>query len=315
MGNNTKKILIGASTLLIFGVSIVILYHQLRTYHVQDIISSLKIISARKLIVAVFCSATTYAGLCGFDFLAFRYLGLKLKPKNIIFSAYVSYAVSSITGYSMIFGGAVRYRLYKLYSKLHISWRVVAKLMLFTSLMIWVGLLAVGGLLFIVEPGVVAGAFHIADLSVRLTGIIFVSILFGYIILSKLKKSPITIHKFHFVVPAPDIALLQILFASSYWIFSALTLYVLLPASIPFHTFLAIYLPAQLFGIISQVPAGLGVFDTILILSFPKTHTSPQVLAALLAFRVIYYLIPFMAALALLAARSLISMRRAKRLV
>ena len=56
--------------------------------------------------------------------------------------------------------------------------------------------------------------------------------------------------------------------------------------------FFGIYLLAQLAGIISNVPGGLGVFETILILLLSPPIPSASLLGALLAYRGIYYFLP-----------------------
>ena len=298
---NTPSKILNVFVLMIFIASILILYNKLKGYSLSDIIDSLKLISSVKLILSGIITAINYLIVCGYDVLAFKYMNISLKMDHIISTAFISNAVSNVTGYSMISGGAVRYRLY---SRWHIPFAVVAEAVLFNSLTLWIGLFMVGGLMFAIEPAPISQVLHVPVQSVRLLGMLFVSLVAGYVLFSMSGKNSLKIGKWRMRVPSPAISLGQVVISSADWFFAALALYVLLPrASVSFFAFLGVYLPAQLLAILSQVPAGLGVFETVVLLTFPRTHTRPEVFAALLLFRVIYYLLPFGVAMMLLILR------------
>jgi uncharacterized membrane protein YbhN (UPF0104 family) len=85
-------------------------------------------------------------------------------------------------------------------------------------------------------------------------------------------------------------------------------LYLLLPesAQIAFLPFVAVYLASILVGVISHVPAGLGVLESMLLLLLP--HVPPeQLLASVLLYRVIYEVVPLLVALALWGSYELIA--------
>ncbi|MEI9914515.1 MAG: hypothetical protein WDN29_00370 [Methylovirgula sp.] len=80
-------------------------------------------------------------------------------------------------------------------------------------------------------------------------------------------------------------------------------LYALLPDThgIDFFTFAAVYVFACALGIASYAPGGIGVFEATMLKILP-IPSQEGVLASLLMFRIIYYLIPFVLAFALLGA-------------
>jgi len=81
-------------------------------------------------------------------------------------------------------------------------------------------------------------------------------------------------------------------------------LYLLLPGDlgVGYVQILACYLIAVTLGLWSHVPAGLGVFEaTILLMIRAPNDQIAHVVAALLAFRAIYHLLPFALGCALLA--------------
>ena len=92
------------------------------------------------------------------------------------------------------------------------------------------------------------------------------------------------------------------------WILAGSALYFLLPgsASLPYATFLWIFLAARLAGLLSRVPGGLGVFEAVLLMFFPPEFSTPSVFASLLVFRGIYYLLPLAVATTLLAGEEIL---------
>ena len=88
------------------------------------------------------------------------------------------------------------------------------------------------------------------------------------------------------------------------WTVSAAVLYVLFPAlpGVSFAAFAGIFLFTQIFGFLSQVPGGLGVFETGIVTCLSSAVPAPSILASLLAYRLIYYLVPFLMAIFMLGA-------------
>ena len=103
--------------------------------------------------------------------------------------------------------------------------------------------------------------------------------------------------------PGAPMAAAQILLGAADWLLAGAALYVLLPGAVgsSFSWFLAVFLLAQTAALVSTVPGGLGVLETVIILFFAGDSHGPAVVGALLAYRVIYYLVPLFLALLLLA--------------
>ena len=53
---------------------------------------------------------------------------------------------------------------------------------------------------------------------------------------------------------------------------------------------------ASIAGVISHVPAGLGVFEAVLLIALPEAAHAPGVAAALVIYRLIYYVLPLLLA-------------------
>jgi phosphatidylglycerol lysyltransferase len=84
--------------------------------------------------------------------------------------------------------------------------------------------------------------------------------------------------------------------------FAALALWFLLPEGAPpFLTFLPVFAAAMMAGVVSHVPGGIGVFESVILAAMPPDVPKTEVAAALLLFRGIYYLLPFALAVAVVA--------------
>src|SRR6185503_10423016 len=69
-----------------------------------------------------------------------------------------------------------------------------------------------------------------------------------------------------------------------------------------FTAFLTAFLAAQLLGLVSHVPGGVGVFEGLMVLLLKPFLSSGTLLPALIVYRAVYYLLPLTVALAVLIA-------------
>ncbi|MDD2523574.1 MAG: phosphatidylglycerol lysyltransferase domain-containing protein [Endomicrobiaceae bacterium] len=293
------KIIIAPLGILIFIIAISLLSHEMKNYSYQQILDTLRAIPSFKITIALILSLSYYLILGGYDVIAFKYIGVPLKFKNVLFTCFVSNALGNNTGYSMLFGGSIRYRLYSLYN---VSMMNVTKVLFFSSATIWFGLLIIGGLVFTFSPVEFNNNKFFFSSSFPL-GILFLTIVLLYTALSLLKSKPIKILKWTITFPSIKITLWQMLLATADWVLASCTLYVLLPqGEIAYITLLQIFLIAQMLGILSQVPGGMGVFETAIVMMLPSATESSYVMGALLAYRAIFYFFPLGIALILLAS-------------
>lgn len=301
------KILIAPLGVLIFITAIMLLSNEMKNYSYQEILDTLKAIQSFKIIIALTLALMYYLILGGYDVVAFKYIGIPLKFKNVVFTCFVSNALGNNTGYSMLFGGSIRYRLYSLYN---VSMTNVTKVLFFSSATIWFGLLVIGGFVFTFFP-VNFGDNKFFFVSSRPLGILFLFIVLTYTALSILKSNPIKFLKWKITFPNIKITLWQMLLATADWILASCALFVLLPAGeIPYITLLQIFLIAQMLGILSQVPGGMGVFETAIVMMLPSATESSSVMGALLAYRATFYFFPLGIALTLLAGHEFLRARK-----
>jgi uncharacterized membrane protein YbhN (UPF0104 family) len=113
-------------------------------------------------------------------------------------------------------------------------------------------------------------------------------------------------HGWKVVLPSARLTLLQIAIGVVDLGFCALAMYLLMPAQ-PDTDFVAVavvFILATLLGFASHAPGSLGVFDAAMLVALPQFGRE-HLLATLLVYRVLYFVLPFMLAISIMAAREL----------
>ncbi|MDR3111973.1 MAG: phosphatidylglycerol lysyltransferase domain-containing protein [Elusimicrobiota bacterium] len=295
------KFIIAPLGLLIFVIAIILLHNQLKNLNYKDIANAFSSIASIKIYAALFLALFYYFLLGCYDVVAFRYVGQKntMKFSDILLSCFISNALGNNTGYSMLFGGSIRYRLYSIHN---ISMLDVTKVLFFSSATIWLGLLVIGSFVFTFSPAQLDGVLNF-NFSTKAIGIFFILILAVYLILCSLHFKKINLFNKTFSFPNLQIAFWQIFLSVSDWLIASVILYILMPSGeFTYLMLLKVFLAAQLLAIISQVPGGMGVFETTIALLLPSSASNPAVIGGLLAYRAIFYFFPLSIALLLLCA-------------
>jgi len=297
-----KKLQIKFSTL--FGLSLLVLSvwaiaNELREYNYRDILNSLAVIPKSRLSWAVWLTAFGYLVMVGYDILGFSYINRSLSWNKIALTSFISSAFSNTIGFALLTGSAIRYRFY---SSWGVSAVAIAQVIAFANFTFWLGMFAVAGLLFIINPLKIPTQLHLPFTTVRPIGVIFLLLVATYLLGSIFIQQPLIIREQEFRFPTLKISLAQIAISSFDWILAAAVLYVVLPTniSLSYLDFLGIYLLAMFAGVVSNVPGGLGVFETIILLILSSKVSAAAVLGSMLVYRVVYYYLPLLLAAGLL---------------
>jgi len=300
---------IGAALgIIVFGVALVVLYRALREHRYAELSGSLAAIPAPRIAAAAGFVLLSYLALTGYDALGLRYVGHRLRYRQIAFASFIAYAFSNSVGAALLSGGSVRYRFYTAWG---LSPAQVSRVVAFSSLTFWVGFLAVGGMAFVASPPPIPAALHLPLASARPLGALLLAVLAAYVALCAFHRRGIKVGAMWLESPRLGLAFAQVGVAAADWMLAAAALRALLPeeARVPLPAFLATFLLAQVAGLVSQVPGGLGVFETVVLLLLPGELPAPAMVGALLAFRALYYLLPLAAAALLAGTYELVSRR------
>src|SRR5438105_1892205 len=168
-----------------------------------------------------------------------------------------------------------------------------------------------GGTFFNSAPPQLPAAVHFPFHSVRIFGFLMLLPAAVYLMWIAIRRQPVMIRQWEFELPTLPVFVAQVVISSIDWIIAAAVLYILLPDALPltFVRFLGIFLLAQIAGVVSYIPGGLGVFEAVILLFLAPFFSASQILGALVAFRAIYYLLPLFLATTLLAIHEIVEKR------
>ncbi len=268
------------------------LSHELTAHSLAQIWQSFRSIPQSSILLALSLTLLNYGVLSGYDTLAVRYARRPLTYGRTALVAMIGYAFSNNFGFTVLSGGAIRYRFYRRWG---LSVGAIAQTILFCNLSFWVGLLTLGGALFLWDPFSVAVLLRLPLETVRSLGGCFLSLVLAYLGWCLLSVRPLRLRQWVLPPLSLRLALGQMGVTLADWMIVAAVLYVLLPGTLlpSYPSFLGIYSLAKVAAVMSHVPGGLGVFETVVLSAIaPPAQAMPKVLSVFLAYRGIYYLLP-----------------------
>ncbi|MEO1146929.1 MAG: lysylphosphatidylglycerol synthase domain-containing protein [Cyanobacteria bacterium J06638_22] len=273
------------------SVSLWAIRNQLQQHSFADVMQSLGAIPGRSLGLAIALTALNYIILPLCDALAVRLLRHPLPVHKTTLAGAVSYGISNTIGFAVLSDSAIRYRFYSRWS---FSAKEVAQIVAFAHLSFWLGLFMIGGSIFLTKPLEIPSLLNLPFDSAHVAGRVFLTLVLAYLAWNWLGHRSLHLGKWTLPhVPFP-MALLQVAIASTNWLLSAGILYVLLPAndSVTYFSFFGIFALAQLTSVLSSVPGGVGVFESVMLLFLSPPMDSATLLGILLAYRSINYFLP-----------------------
>lgn len=304
-----RLLLVPAFSLMLFGVALWMLHRELASIHLSDVRQALEQVPASSLLLAVLATLGSYLALTGYDALALRHLGHALPYPRVALNSFIATTVGHNLGMATLSAGAVRLRLYTMAG---LSATEVAGLAALVGLTFGVGVIFVSGLVLLLDPVEAGRLLRLPEGSGRSVGVLLLVLMAVYVGGGLLRRTPFRVGNWQWRLPRPGLAATQLLLAGVDLGCAAAAVFWLLPAeaAISFPVFLGAYVLAAVAGIVSHVPGGLGVFETVLLLALPDVPRE-SLLAAILAYRGIYYLVP-LALAALLSAGMLVHGRGAR---
>jgi len=250
--------------------------------------------SPHRLGWAVALTALNYAVLTAYDLLAFVYIRKPIARGRVALASFVAYAVANNVGFSVLSGASVRYRFY---TRWGVTAEELSRIVFFYATTFWLGLLFIGGVSLATSRLPVDLQLPARPL-VAAVGWSLALLVVAYLAATGIRRTPIKIARFELSLPSPRLALIQLIVSACDWVLAGVVLYVLLPdGAPPLLSFLGAFLLAQLLGLASHVPGGVGVFEGLMVLLLKPYLTSGQLLPALVVYRVVYYFLPLSVAL------------------
>jgi len=288
----------------ILSIALIFLYKELRNYNLGEIIQKLRDFPSGRFYAAVLATAFSYFILTFYDLLAVKYIKRKLKYSRIFFISLVSYIFGNNIGMSVLSSGTVRFRFY---SAAGLSSVDIIKIITFTATTFWLGIITLAGVVFVIEPVHSPAILHIPVYSLKLAGIFLLTLITGYLVITYFYSKTFTFKNWEIEIPGLKIGLGQIAVSFLDWSIAGLVLYFLLPDTVPltYMEFIPLFLLAQISGLVSHVPGGIGVFETVIMLLLAGQGGTSEIFSSLILYRFVYYLCPFVVGLILFTTAEL----------
>ena len=272
--------------------SIWLLYHELRGLSLGEFKASLFAIPMTGWILAGLATLVAYAALAAYDHLALEHLGHRISIWFITLTSFTTYALSHNIGASVFSGAVVRYRAY---SSKGLTASEVGVLVAFCSFTFVLGTAMLFGIVLLVEPEIIERFGDFLPIEASLTVGALILILIGmYVLGSLIGFRPVRTRLLRLEYPKPSLALRQLVIAPTELLAAAAIIYFALPeAGNPgYLVVLGIFLASFSAALISHAPGGIGVLELVFVAGLPEVDPA-AVLAALVVFRLLYLLIPF----------------------
>ncbi len=268
----------------------------------DDVVQALADTKISSIVLALFFTALSFLALVFYDVNAIDYVGKKLPFPQVALTAFAAYAVGNTAGFGALSGGAIRYRAY---SRLGLTPEDIGRVIAFVTIAFGLGLAGVGSIALLAIADEIAPLIDVSSWVLRLLGGSIVLVLAAGVVLGRGGRA-VSIGRFSLRLPDSATWSRQFLVAAFDIAASATVLYVLLPqTAISWPVFLAVYAIAVGLGVLSHVPAGLGVFETVIIAALGSAVNIDAVLGSLVLYRLIYHVVPLLLAVLAVSATEL----------
>jgi glycosyltransferase 2 family protein len=295
-----------AASLLIIAFAITTLVRTLRGVDSGVILIALTEIPLAHIALAALCVVGAFCTLTFYDFFALRTIGKKHVPYRIAaLSSFTSYTIGHNIGATVFTGGAIRFRIYSDYGLSAID---VAKICFLSGLTFWLGNTFVLGIGMAWHPWAASAMDQLPPAINRLIAIGGLAAIVSYLVWLTVGETRRELGQngWKVVLPSARLTLLQILIGVVDLGFCAMAMYLLMPAQpgIDFISLAVVFILATLLGFASHAPGSLGVFDAAMLVALPEFGRE-QLLATLVVFRILYFLIPFGISISIMGTREL----------
>jgi uncharacterized membrane protein YbhN (UPF0104 family) len=286
--------------LILAAIAVWVFWHQLHGLSLAQIADAIAHWGPGRLMLALTSVTCSYALLVLNEQIGLRWAGARVRLRSGVAASFIAHALANNLGLGVLAGGALRASVFTRYG---VNLVQVAKITAYGTSTFTLGVAALGGISLLRATDATFAALHLSPEIGRVLGVLLASTPALYVLACALAPQGMTVLGHAFRPPRPQIALVQIAFGMADVALGGALFWILLGSAAPHYTaFLAAYLVSLTTGLVSGVPGGVGVFESGMLLLLPSVDRG-ALAAALLGYRLFYYLAPLVPALVLLLAR------------
>ena len=288
-----KKIL----TWLFFVAVVVLLVIYARKVDWEEVWKVIVNYNRVAILSAVGLVIVSYLAYGGYDLIGRAYCGHKLARRQVMLVSFICYAFN-LTLSTWVGGVAMRYRLY---SRLGLSGSTITRIFSLSIATNWLGYILLAGIIFTAGMVPVPPGWFIGEGTLRLIGGLLALLVIAYLAACAFSKRRRWIIKGqNLALPSLRMALFQFVISSANWMIMGMIIWLLLGQEVHYPVVLGVLLISSIAGVIVHIPAGIGVLEAVFLALLHGEHTSHgQIIAALLAYRMLYFILPLLLALVL----------------
>ncbi len=275
---------------------VVLLTIQARAIEWAEVFDTLRAYPVTTLLVGAALAAGSHLIYSTFDLVGRHYTGHTLPVPTVMAITFVSYAFNLNLGTLV---GALGMRV-RLYSRLGLEPAVIARVVGTSMLTNWLGYCLLAGIAFVFWPLALPDSWHIGAVTFRVLGGALVLAAVGYLLLCAFStRREWMVRGQEIALPGLRVALVQLLLSCANWAVMGATMYVLLQGKVAYPMALGVLLIGAVAGLLSRVPAGLGVLEAVFVALLASKLADTALIAAVLCYRAVYYWAPLAVAVAL----------------
>jgi hypothetical protein len=291
----SKRRLLSALGVIATALGLFLLYRVLRRYDFAEVLAAVSNAPLWAVALTVAFTVGSYAAMAVMEWLAVRYTRQRVRPRRIVKTTVAALGIGHSIGLVALSSGAVRYRMYQ---RAGLSPLAVGEIVIFSGLTVGLGLASVGGMALLWRGGdVLAEPLGIPQAVIDAIGWAALAAVAGYIAICAFAPRVWRFWSFHFRLPSFGTACGQALAGTMNLLCVSGALYAALVAfvAVDYPTAATLYVGSDVSALIGHVPGGWGVFEYIV----TEALDDPKVIASIVIFRTIYFLLPLAVGLAL----------------
>lgn len=270
-----------------------LLYMLARNLDWAEVRQALADYSTQTLLVGALIAFASYVVFSCYDLLGRHYSRHHLPARQVMLVAMVCYAFN-LNFTTWIGGVAMRYRLYM---RLGLSASTVTRILSLSLLTNWTGYMALAGVIFAMRLVQLPENWGLGVTGLQLVGFALLGVVSAYIGICAFSRQRVWhLRERAITLPSLKIALLQLCLGASNWALMAALIFWLLPEGAAYTSVLGVLLISCMAAVVAHIPAGLGVLEAVFLALLQHQYSQASLIAALLAYRVLYYLLPLLLA-------------------
>lgn len=286
-----KKIL----TWLFFIAVVVLLVMYAKKVDWEEVWKVIRNYNRTALLLSLALVVVSYLIYGCYDLLARAYCGHKLATRQVMLVSFICYAFN-LTLSTWVGGIAMRYRLY---SRLGLPSSTITRIFSLSITTNWLGYVLLGGVIFTFGVVKLPPHWYVDEGTLRILGVVLLALIVAYLwFCAFAKRRHFTLRSQKFVIPSLKFAVAQLVISSINWMAMGAIIWLLLGKQVDYFFILGVLLVSSIAGVIVHIPAGIGVLEAVFIALLAGDHVGQgTIIAALLAYRMLYYIAPLLLAI------------------